>query len=367
MALTSDGKLYSWGAGYEGTRPVLGHGNSDREVVPRLVQALKDQTIVHIACGWDHSMCINCSGQLFTWGANTSGMLGLNHTSPEQTPQLVDGFDKAKVVWADGGQDHSVVITDKGELWSMGSGGPQLGLGDSEMKKIPTRIGSTVGKQIFGTVSCGDKCAFPISSTLPRTVLSRPPSHGALADRMPLPPYPICSYVIGSADSFLTKGEVLRDFSRERNLDVRLVGGGSIVCQQPQTGELPHLRLAKGQSITIPFVDSENGNVSFGMFVAPSKPSCRLLKLIDEDCNSVSIRVNDELVLEVCEGTTDEPFDFEENSDIAQLQREELMKPHLVVVSVGCPKEVPTKPMGSPTTSDTSTVGTEPHTFTVYW
>ena len=63
-------------------------------------------------------------------------MLGLNHTSPEQTPQLVDSFEGAKVVWADGGQDHTVIVTEKGELWTMGSGGPQLGHGDGEIRKV---------------------------------------------------------------------------------------------------------------------------------------------------------------------------------------------------------------------------------------
>lgn len=48
MALTSEGTVYSWGNGEGGK---LGHGDSNSQKYPTLIEALLGHTIVRITCG----------------------------------------------------------------------------------------------------------------------------------------------------------------------------------------------------------------------------------------------------------------------------------------------------------------------------
>ncbi|XP_053673932.1 E3 ubiquitin-protein ligase HERC2 [Anopheles nili] len=75
LLLTTNGDVYSWGGGLRGQ---LGNG----EIVaivdqPHLVEALAGVKIVDIAAeGW-HSAAVSSFGDLYTWGWNNQGQLGL--------------------------------------------------------------------------------------------------------------------------------------------------------------------------------------------------------------------------------------------------------------------------------------------------
>lgn len=56
MALSSDGKVYTWGSGVEGQ---LGHGDGDCQDIPKLVEGLPDD-IQSIVAGVDCSAAITC-------------------------------------------------------------------------------------------------------------------------------------------------------------------------------------------------------------------------------------------------------------------------------------------------------------------
>ena len=83
MALTVDGRVFSWGEGDDGK---LGHCSRisiDKPrlilhnmtfsthcyiIVHRLIEALKNKRVRDIACGSSHSAAITSSGELYTWG-----------------------------------------------------------------------------------------------------------------------------------------------------------------------------------------------------------------------------------------------------------------------------------------------------------
>ncbi|GIY42322.1 e3 ubiquitin-protein ligase HERC2 [Caerostris extrusa] len=73
LALTVDGKVFSWGEGDDGK---LGLGNRMSYDRPRLILALKSKRIRDIACGSAHSAAISSSGELYTWGLGDYGRLG---------------------------------------------------------------------------------------------------------------------------------------------------------------------------------------------------------------------------------------------------------------------------------------------------
>lgn len=86
MALTVDGKVFSWGEGDDGK---LGHGNKVTYDKPKLIEALKSKRIRDIACGSSHSAAITSGGELFTWGLGEYGRLGHGDTITLLKPKMV--------------------------------------------------------------------------------------------------------------------------------------------------------------------------------------------------------------------------------------------------------------------------------------
>ncbi|XP_059191486.1 RCC1 domain-containing protein 1-like [Centropristis striata] len=74
ILLSASGAVYTWGLGSHGQ---LGHGDLTSEEAPRVVEALWGMPMSCIATGGWHSVCISDGGDLYVWGWNESGQLGL--------------------------------------------------------------------------------------------------------------------------------------------------------------------------------------------------------------------------------------------------------------------------------------------------
>ena len=81
---------------------------------------------------------------LWTWGARFSGQLGLGDTSNRLMPTLVGAeevFRGAKVRTVASGHEHTLVVTEAGELWACGRGSHgRLGLNDRGDSLVPRRV-----------------------------------------------------------------------------------------------------------------------------------------------------------------------------------------------------------------------------------
>ncbi|NQX83362.1 MAG: hypothetical protein HRS50_01440, partial [Mycoplasmataceae bacterium] len=79
-------KLYTWGLNNYGQ---LGHGNDDYSSLPKLVNFGKYSAIINISLGGEHSAAtLDTTGdgfgdELYTWGSNSYGELGLGASSGE--------------------------------------------------------------------------------------------------------------------------------------------------------------------------------------------------------------------------------------------------------------------------------------------
>ncbi|XP_008310752.1 RCC1 domain-containing protein 1 isoform X2 [Cynoglossus semilaevis] len=74
LLLCVTGDVYTWGLGSHGQ---LGHGGLTSEEEPRAVEALCGMPMSSVATGGWHSVCISAGGDLYVWGWNESGQLGL--------------------------------------------------------------------------------------------------------------------------------------------------------------------------------------------------------------------------------------------------------------------------------------------------
>uniref|UniRef100_A0A7S3BM21 RCC1-like domain-containing protein n=1 Tax=Haptolina ericina TaxID=156174 RepID=A0A7S3BM21_9EUKA len=88
-------------------------------------------------------MAVSASGDVFAWGLEASGQLGLgSHRTKAPTPTKVEALSGIGVTAISCGMYHTLALTDAGEVWSVGFGGSFLGgaggLGHGDRKQLAT-------------------------------------------------------------------------------------------------------------------------------------------------------------------------------------------------------------------------------------
>ncbi|XP_078286150.1 RCC1 domain-containing protein 1 isoform X4 [Rhinoraja longicauda] len=126
LLLAFDWTLYSWGSGRHGQ---LGHGSVEDEAEPRVVEALHGLAMAEIAAGTWHSVCTNASGDVYVWGWNESGQLGL----PTKL-QSEEGHQNLSLQTGLSGEECGKLFT-----WGWGNYG-QLGHGQPDSSDIPRLV-----------------------------------------------------------------------------------------------------------------------------------------------------------------------------------------------------------------------------------
>uniref|UniRef100_A0A8B9YIU2 X-linked retinitis pigmentosa GTPase regulator n=1 Tax=Bos mutus grunniens TaxID=30521 RepID=A0A8B9YIU2_BOSMU len=151
-ALTEDGELFMWGDNSEGQ---IGLQNITNICVPHQVTIGKP--ISWISCGYYHSAFVTTEGELYTFGEPESGKLGLppkllvNH----KVPQLVPGISE-KVIQVACGGGHTVVLTEKA-VYTFGLGQfGQLGLGTFTFETSEPKVIESVKDKKISHVCCGE-------------------------------------------------------------------------------------------------------------------------------------------------------------------------------------------------------------------
>jgi len=119
-AITKNGDLWTWGAGECGQ---LGTGRCTARENPQICEVMsnsgKKALMVGAACGNAHLLASSRDGELFSWGLNCKGQLGLGDITSRYAPVQVIGAFAAKKVFALG---HSSAFVDRdGVLFTWGS------------------------------------------------------------------------------------------------------------------------------------------------------------------------------------------------------------------------------------------------------
>ena len=146
VAVTISGELFTFGECSSGR---LGHNSSNDEFVPRVVEGLLGKHVVIASAGWDHSVAVTMSGELFTFGNGSSGQLGHNSSNDEFVPRVVEGLLGNPVVMASAGWDHTVAVTMSGELFTFGDGSSgRLGHNSSNTEFVPRVVEGLLGNPV---------------------------------------------------------------------------------------------------------------------------------------------------------------------------------------------------------------------------
>lgn len=164
LLLTFDFQLLSVGDNSFGQ---LGLGDLKPRREPTLLDYFRDNPVIDICCGGQHSGVICENNDVFFWGDSSSGQCGSGDIKLVNQPSRVkfethfaaqqEKYNKKKepvIIQIACGDSHSLALSIQGEVWSWGTG-CQLGHGvDTDRVTLPKLIEILIGKNVTA-VACG--------------------------------------------------------------------------------------------------------------------------------------------------------------------------------------------------------------------
>lgn len=118
LACSESGEVYGWGFNDKGQ---LGLGHRFNQEHPQKIKALEGIKVVELSCGQQHSACVTEDGRIFTWGLNVFGQLGLGHLEEQLEPKHVVLLKEHNMISVACGSEHTIALTDKGKVYTWGS------------------------------------------------------------------------------------------------------------------------------------------------------------------------------------------------------------------------------------------------------
>ncbi|KAI2555954.1 HERC4 isoform 7, partial [Pan troglodytes] len=143
LALNDKGQVYAWGLDSDGQLGLVGSEECIRvpSCFPKImcvdslvricsglsygrirnIKSLSDIQIVQVACGYYHSLALSKASEVFCWGQNKYGQLGLGTDCKKQTsPQLLKSLLGIPFMQVAAGGAHSFVLTLSGAIFGWG-------------------------------------------------------------------------------------------------------------------------------------------------------------------------------------------------------------------------------------------------------
>ena len=119
IALTANGSVWSWGGGVCGR---LGHGDDQNQLLPKRIEGLAGQRVVAVSAGAMHSLALTADGAVWSWGSGGFGRLGHGDEQRRLQPKKVEALAGQRVVAVLAGEDHSLALTANGAAFTWGQG-----------------------------------------------------------------------------------------------------------------------------------------------------------------------------------------------------------------------------------------------------
>jgi alpha-tubulin suppressor-like RCC1 family protein len=134
LALLNNGTVMAWGINSNGQ---LGINNTTQQLIPTLINNLNN--VISIAVGGNHSLALLSNGTIMAWGLNTSGQLGNGNNTQQNVPTQVLNINNAIAISA--GNDFSLALLSNGTVMAWGNNtNGQLGDSTNISKSTPVLI-----------------------------------------------------------------------------------------------------------------------------------------------------------------------------------------------------------------------------------
>ena len=140
LAVDDVGVTYAWGANAQGQ---LGTGDTTAQDSPVPVSGFPTGTrIVAVTAGQFHSVALAEDGTVYAWGYNSQGQLGDGTTTQRLTPVEVTGFPAGTVVTAISSHNvHNIAVTSTGDVYTWGDNSSgQIGNGTTTIQTSAVQI-----------------------------------------------------------------------------------------------------------------------------------------------------------------------------------------------------------------------------------
>lgn len=136
-AKTKTGEVYAWGENNVGQ---LGIGNKENQNIPVKVSNLSNVDNIYVCFGGYGFAQLN-SGEVYAWGKNDKGQLGIGNTEDQSIPVKVTGLSNIVEINITSFIYSIYAKTKTGEVYAWGENDEgQLGLGNTENQNVPTKI-----------------------------------------------------------------------------------------------------------------------------------------------------------------------------------------------------------------------------------
>ena len=127
--LSKNGNVYSMGSNNKYGQ--LGHGDTNIQLSPKLIQYFKNKNIkiCQISCGYSHTLAMGIRGIPYSWGLGSEGQLGQGfEIEVSYTPAPIDFFEKniTLVYQVSAGNHNSYFLNEDNEVFFCGTNGKQL-------------------------------------------------------------------------------------------------------------------------------------------------------------------------------------------------------------------------------------------------
>ncbi|RXN37931.1 serine threonine- kinase Nek9 [Labeo rohita] len=162
--VTVEKELYTWASVQGGAKMVgqLGHGDQASYRQPRRVERLQGKAIRQVACGADFTACITDEDQMYMFGSDYYGCVGVENTLGMEVlePVLLEFFQERPVRQVSCGDNHVVALTRSGDIYSWGCGEHgRLGVDCEDDFSSPMQVEVPKGA-VIDAVYCGSDGTF---------------------------------------------------------------------------------------------------------------------------------------------------------------------------------------------------------------
>ncbi|XP_023559496.1 serine/threonine-protein kinase Nek9 [Octodon degus] len=167
--VTVEKELYTWVNMQGGTKlhGQLGHGDKASYRQPKHVEKLQGKAIRQVSCGDDFTVCVTDEGQLYAFGSDYYGCIGVDKVAGPEVlePVQLDFFLSNPVEQVSCGDNHVVVLTRNKEVYAWGCGEyGRLGLDSEEDHCLPQRV-DVPKALIIVAVQCGSDGTFLLTQS----------------------------------------------------------------------------------------------------------------------------------------------------------------------------------------------------------
>jgi alpha-tubulin suppressor-like RCC1 family protein len=162
LALTSKGQVLAWGLGVVGQLGDGNHANRRRPVLVKLPKGVKAKAIT---AGYEDALAISTTGRLYSWGYDSNGQLGDGQAVNRDRPVRVKLPKGTKIKIVSAGGNHGLALSTTGQLYAWGYNGfGQLGDGTTTDQLTPEPInfefrGHPIGKITSLVAGCNHSLA----------------------------------------------------------------------------------------------------------------------------------------------------------------------------------------------------------------